>query len=252
MNIQESKTIDEVLATLDLIIEKSIQENNILGVFAYLYRRTTYEVKTEIEKGSFEDNERMAHFDVAFANLYLKAFKGYLENEPICDSWRISFDARNSKLTIMQHLLMGMNAHINYDLGIAASTIMHGKPLKELENDFRKVNAILANLIDEMQRRIGRVSYLMFILDYLGGRRDERIINFNMIKARHQSWEIANELWRIGEEKNHWRKLLLDEEVTNDSAMIKNPPSRILKYSLRVIKTFEHKNVGKIISKLRQ
>ena len=87
----EPKTIDDVLQALDAIIDRSIKENNVLGIFAYLYRRTTFEVKSEIEKGAFEDNERMAAFDVAFANLYLQAFKNYLQQTPVCNSWRISF-----------------------------------------------------------------------------------------------------------------------------------------------------------------
>lgn len=247
----EPKTIDDVLQALDAIIDRSIKENNVLGIFAYLYRRTTFEVKSEIEKGAFEDNERMAAFDVAFANLYLQAFKNYLQQTPVCNSWKISFEARKSNLTIMQHLLMGMNAHINYDLGIAASEIMKGKPIHELENDFRKVNAILAQLIDEMQKRIGRVSYLMFVLDFIGGRQDERLINYNMIKARHESWNIATELWNMKDEHRPARIKLLDEEVKLTSEMIKRPPSIALRLSLKMVKTFEVRNVGKVISRLK-
>ncbi len=247
-----SKTIDEVLNSLDLIIAKSVKENDIRGVFAYLYRRTTFEIKKEIEKGAFEDNRRMEEFDVIFANLYLDAFRGYLENQPICESWKISFEAGNKNVTIFQHLLMGMNAHINYDLGIAASTMMKGKSLHELQKDFDKVNGILANLIDEMQNRIERVSYFMFILDWVAGRSDEHIINYQMIRARHHSWEIANELWKMEEEQIHQRKLQLDLAVKKTSELIKTPNSRILRFSLKLIKAFEHKNVGRVILKLEQ
>ncbi len=252
MVFKESKTIDEVLASLDLIIEKSVKENNTLGIFAYLYRRTTYEIKIQIEKGAFQDNQRMHDFDVSFANLYLDALRGYMEDRPICKSWKISFEAGGKNLTIMQHLLMGMNAHINYDLGIAASNIMKGKHMHDLEKDFRKVNAILATLIDEMQDRIGRVSYLMFIIDWLGGHKDERIINMKMIQARHHSWEVANELWQMEEEEVHKRKMQIDAHVRNTSEMIENPRSKLLKYSWKVIRIFEHRNISKIISILER
>lgn len=249
---QSPETIDEVLHKLDAIIEKSVNENTMFGIFAYLYRRTTFEIKKEIAKGSFEDNPRMEKFDVAFANLYLSAIKAYESQMPVCDSWKISFDSCNSKLSIIQHMLMGMNAHINYDLGIAASTIMHGKNIKSLENDFRKVNEILSKLIDEIQSRISRVSRLMFILDWMGGRYDERIINYRMIKARHDSWEIANELSNLSEIQRVEYKYNLDQEVTNISERIRNPRSRVLRYSLKFIRIFEQKKIGMVISRLQK
>ena len=53
----------------------------------------------------------------------------------------------------MQHLLMGMNAHINLDLGIAASEVAGGNSIHDLKSDFMKVNDILAGLLSEIIKR---------------------------------------------------------------------------------------------------
>ncbi|MCF8368441.1 MAG: DUF5995 family protein [Bacteroidales bacterium] len=123
------KTINQVLDELDKIIEESLLENNYLGIFAYVYRRTTAQIKAEIEMGRFEDNERLQDLDIIFAGLYIDAYKNYGENKPISRAWEIAFNAKNERLTIIQHLLLGMNAHINLDLALAAAKTMKGKPI---------------------------------------------------------------------------------------------------------------------------
>lgn len=247
-----ANTIDEVLEELDAIIDEAIRDNHFTGIFAYLYRRTTFQIKCEIEKGTFEDNARMEEFDVVFANLYLNAFHNYRKSIDICDAWKISFEARNKKLTIMQHLLMGMNAHINYDLGIAASEFMKGKPMEDLHNDFHKINDILAQLIDEIQDRVERVSKLFFILDFLGGRADETIIRFSIRQSREHSWNIANELYGLPEEARIPRMEALDVAVRKKSEYIIQPRPYILNAALWAVRLFEEKNIGTVISRLRE
>ncbi|SDE74174.1 hypothetical protein SAMN04487992_103202 [Cellulophaga baltica] len=57
--MNKPKTIKEVLVVLDTIIEECIAKNSRLGLFAYLYRRTTAEILKEVERGSFEDNAQL-------------------------------------------------------------------------------------------------------------------------------------------------------------------------------------------------
>lgn len=66
-------SIKQVLEQLDFIIEETVNENNHLGVFAYVYRRTTAEIEHAINIGRFDDNARMEKMDVTFANFYIKA-----------------------------------------------------------------------------------------------------------------------------------------------------------------------------------
>jgi hypothetical protein len=246
------KTIDEVLKELDDIIDSSVRDKNYIGIFAYVYRRTTAQIKSDIELGKFENNVRLQNFDIAFANLYLDAYRSYTENKPISKSWEIAFNSKNERLTIIQHLMMGMNAHINLDLAIAASSVMVGKPINELENDFHKVNEVLAGLLNEMQVKIGKVSKLMFLLDWIGKRTDEKIINFSMAQARTNSWRIANELRGLQGEQRQIRIDEADLFVRNISAWIKSPKSKFLKYILKLVSAFEEKNTEIIISKFKE
>src|SRR5205814_2559328 len=118
------QTIDEVIAQLDQIILHARNEHSRLGLFATLYRNVTIRVKEGIAAGAFEDRARMEKLDVTFANGYLAALDSFREHRPLRKCWLVSFQmAGNWPPIILQHLLTGMNAHINFDLGIAAQAV---------------------------------------------------------------------------------------------------------------------------------
>jgi hypothetical protein len=245
------KSIDEVLEKLDLIILDSINDNSYLGIFAYVYRRTTAQIKEAIIDKKFEDDARMELMDVKFANRYIDAYYHFKENGTISRSWLIPFQSGHEKLTIMQHLLLGMNAHINLDLGIAAAEIAPGSAIEGIKNDFMKVNDILESLTQEMQSRVSRISFLMILLDIAGEKNDEVIMNFSIVKAREQAWEFARKLAVMDEQG---RKLLINEVDTIISTLagiIKHPPTIILKFVIKFISFFEMKDVNTIVNRLK-
>ena len=245
------KTINEVLIELDKIVDESIRENNFLGIFAFVYHRVTAQILKEIELKNFENNERMEEFDVKFANLYISAFNDNKIHQRISKSWQISFESGNQNITILQHLIMGMNAHINLDLCLAACKVMDGKPIDDLKNDFNKVSEILYNLTEEMQDRISNVSRLMFLLDWIGKNEDEKAINFLLKETRGQSWRSAKLISELSGEEKDIAIDQLDCTIQKISEVIKNPQSKILKYMLSLIKYFEEKEVNKIINGLK-
>jgi len=107
------QTIDEVIEVLDNIIDDNVLHKNYNAVFAYVYRRTTIEIKKAIERGVFKDAKGMEKFDVYFANLYIKAYYNYREKVPLsiscygsrhkaykwwCNEWLRAFSKNDKKL----------------------------------------------------------------------------------------------------------------------------------------------------------
>ena len=250
--ISRPTTIQEVLHQLDSIIDNAIINNNRIGYFAYLYRRVTAEILKEVQLGNFEDNSRMETFDVTFANYYLDAYNGYINNQTISESWQFAFDAKDDTLTILQHIMLGINTHINLDLSLAASTAMNGLEISDIEKDFNTVNSILGNIVNEMQDRLSSVSPLLFLLDLAGKNTDEEIINFSLKKAREFSWYNANLLWGLGIDHQTNAIHEMDLTVLRLGEFIKNPKSKIVTYALKFIGKFEEQHVGTVISKLRE
>jgi hypothetical protein len=191
----KATTIDDVIEYLDQIIEESKRESSYLGYFPALYRKVTIRVKEGIEKREFEDGPRMERLDVIFANRYLDAYYRYKSDLPVTKSWDFAFEkTKNWWPLTLQHLLWGINAHINLDLGIAAVETMGEKPMSALKSDFDKINEVLAELVEEVQDELCEIWPFLKVLLKLSGKLDDKLINFSMKLARDGAWEFAEEL----------------------------------------------------------
>lgn len=186
------QTIDEVLARLNEIVDVCKKEQNPAGYFAVLYRKVTQEVKKGIEQNQFEDNARMEKLDVHFANRYIDAFTIYRHGGIPTASWKTAFDTKSGM--IMQHILLGINAHINLDLGIASVSAASPYPLHSLENDFNAINNVLGSLVERVKTNIGSVSPLFKWLMPMAKKMDEMLILFSIKTARTGAWQFANTL----------------------------------------------------------
>jgi hypothetical protein len=190
--------IDNVLTSLDGIINDCILRNDPLGYFACLYRKVTADVKAKIELGYFDDNSRMVALDAVFAQRYLDAYNAYQMHQTPSQAWDTAFSyARNHNGIVLQHLLLGINAHINLDLGIAAAQISTGTSIEPLEDDFNKINQILSDLVEDVQNRLSAIwPFLKKILTRTN-QFDDYLIDFSMAIARSGAWEFALELNRM-------------------------------------------------------
>src|SRR5260221_33293 len=162
-----ANNIDEAIQLMEEVIDSSRAGKSRLGYFAALYHRVTTTVKHGIDTGFFDNGDRMAKFDVVFANRYLEALTAYEEGKPCSSSWQLAFEAAETDQPIvLQHLLLGMNAHINLDLGIAAATICPGTEISTLEGDFNKINMVLSSLVGECVTEFDLVEIALQCADF--------------------------------------------------------------------------------------
>lgn len=186
------QTLNEVIAALDTIIADAVAQRSRLGFFAVLYREVTVQVQDGIASNRFEDGARMERLDVLFANRYLLAYENFQNGLPASACWEAAFRAAASwQPLILQHLLLGINAHINLDLGIAAAHTSPGAALPGLKRDFDEINKILASLLDEVQAKLGKLSPWLRWLDVIGWRIDEAAFKFSLKIARREAWKVA-------------------------------------------------------------
>jgi hypothetical protein len=245
-------TLDEVITQLTTIIEDARQRQSRLGYFAALYRLVTINVKAGIEAGRFEDGARMAQLDVAFANRYLDALSAYQQGQPTSACWRVAFDAAAAwRPLILQHLLLGMNAHINFDLGIAAAETSPGASLEASQQDFNEINRILAGLIQVVQVQIGSVSPWIWVLDKIGGRTDEAIVNFSINIARREAWAFAVRLAQTPQSQWPAELKRKDDEITALGRLIQHP-GYLLSTGMLPIRWRESSDVRQVIDVLSQ
>ena len=241
-------TIDEVIFQLEQIIAYCEINNSRAGYFAVLYYKTTCRVKECINNKDFEDSIRMEKLDVAFANYYLSAFYLWLNGKPTPASWKIAFDSFADKSTlVIQHLLLGMNAHINLDLGVATGAIMKGALLEGIHNDFNTINSILASMINNIEDCLTKVNPLMRLLNLKVFKYDEMLVEFSIATARDGAWSFAEEL-SLKENADYDNCVhSRDERIQQLGSSIAKPRGFLLKFIVKLIRLFEKKNVAAII-----
>jgi hypothetical protein len=243
-------TIDEVIDRLTDITASARAHGSRLGYFAALYRTVTIEVKRGIENGKFEDGRRMERLDVIFARRYLDAFDAYRAGRPLPRSWRLSFDAAAGwRPIVLQHLLSGISAHINLDLGIAAATVAPGPSLPSLRRDFDVINGILASLVEGVEKEIASVSPWIRLLLLVGGRTDDVLINFNLTIARGVAWAVAEQLSAVDPRDHEPRIAAFDLAASLVGTAVLHPPL-LTTLGLLVIRGRELSSVAHVIDVL--
>ncbi|MBC2605305.1 DUF5995 family protein [Pelagicoccus albus] len=232
------QTLEQVIDRLDAIVQESVAKSSPLGYFAALYKRVTIEVRDAIERGEFEDPLRMEKLDILFANRYIDAYEARQEGKAHSDSWAFAFEeASDRKLTTLQHLMLGMNAHISLDLGIAAAQAGHSDPLS-LKKDFCHINTILESLIDDTQKRLTRMFRLFGLADRLLGPIDETLSIFSIGYARDKAWTQTLELCLLDDLKQVEHIKARDKAVANFARHISHPPSRLARIILFFVRVF--------------
>jgi hypothetical protein len=195
------KTIDEVIARMDQIVAECKSKSSRIGYFAILYRQVTIRIKNGILNAEFEDNLRMEKLDVLFAKRFIEAYDTYQSGQKPTASWLHAFEATNStKHLVLQHLLLGINSHINLDLGIAAVETVGSGNILALQNDFNKINTVLAELVDGVKNNLGVMSpFFNTIIRFAKGK-EEILVNFSIKVARDGAWRFAQK-YQTAEDK---------------------------------------------------
>jgi hypothetical protein len=190
------ETFAATIGALEDIVDRCAANDDRAGYFAAMYVAVTTTVRDRAAAGRFEDAERMERFVSRFAGRYLDAERTWRTFDDPTEAWQVAFRAAtNWRPIILQHLLLGMNAHINLDLGVtAAGFAADAGVLDAVRVDFDAINDVLAELVDGCQGALGQVSPWLSLVDRLGGPGDEELIRFSLVAARRQAWSVAERL----------------------------------------------------------
>lgn len=189
-------------------------------VFLRCYSMMTANMLQAIVEGQFRDREWVDMLLHRFADYYFDALRMYEEqNEFVPPVWKQVHDAsKECHLHVLQHLLLGINAHINYDLVLAIYDAMvpDWKALSPEARQWRMedhntVNRIIGSTIDAVQDEVvEREAPFMKIVDQLMGRVDEWLLSELISSWRTEVWKESCRMLASAqdEEKESMRKTL--------------------------------------------
>lgn len=251
MNLLQIKSIDDVISELDSIIYETELKNDPLGYFAILYRKVTLKVKEGIATGYFEDGPRMEKLDVIFAKRYVDAYRAWKKNSPVTLSWEKAFSiTQNKNILVFQHLLLGMNAHINLDLGIAAAEISTKDNIHHLKKDFIKINEILSSLVAEVQYSLSTIWPFLKKILAKTGELDDYLVDFSMKVARDGAWNFATHI--INFRVDVWPELSDDRDTrVSEKTRLITEPNKWIQFLFWIIRLGERGTVSEKMNKLK-
>lgn len=179
--------------TIEELRSIALEADDASGHFPAMYARVTERIQRAAADGTFADGAGMERFACAFAGWYLRPRAG---TEPIPGAWRAAWDvAGDRRLLIVQHLLLGINAHVNHDLPQVVVELADERgDLAGLRADFDAVNAVLAATMPDVIRDLGRSSRWVAVAAASGG---GRWFHFSLEAARAQAWGAAERLHRL-------------------------------------------------------
>jgi Family of unknown function (DUF5995) len=221
--------------TLHTLIEIALSAEDARGYFPAMYARVTRRVLDDAAAGRFADAERMQRFVAAFADRYLRA-NAHPTTAPRC--WRAHFDtAGDASLLVVQHLLLGINAHVNYDLApTVAGLVDAGATLASVRPDFDAVNDVLADVYRDLIHDLDRVTKWTGRADAYGG---GRLFRFSLTRARNQAWQAAVRLSALDTAARDDELREIDELVAVVTYLVGHPiaPVRLVLTLLRHLET---------------
>jgi len=150
----------------------------------------------------------------------------------------------------MQHLLLGMNAHINLDLAIAAAEVCPGGAIVGLARDFNEINNVLADLESAVEREVCSLSPWIDRLDHIDPDAGHVIANFSIDKARACSWREATRLAPLDGDARAVAIAALDAEVALLARLVARPIGFVINVNLILVRLREVWDVRRVMTVL--
>jgi uncharacterized protein DUF5995 len=149
-----------------------------------------------LRDGAFADAAWVERWDVAFAQLYLDALAASRRGEQVPGPWAVAFGtaAEQPGYPPLRHVLLGMNAHINYDLPQALLAVISdeefGDPglLAGREADHRRIDDVLS-------ARVGAEDEELKRLETDRSMQDRLLQPLNRVATRRFLTEARTKVW---------------------------------------------------------
>jgi hypothetical protein len=165
------------------------------AIFASVYALTTQRMAESIDANEYTNTDWMKSYQTEFANHYRKALNAYVlqQRSQVPNAWLMAFDAASGGQTlIIQDALLGMNAHINYDLAFAIEKVKITPNTTSRYLDHTRVNAVLSEVGDEIVAALGSLYGASYAaVDAAFGPADELFLAVGMATARQNAWNNA-------------------------------------------------------------
>jgi hypothetical protein len=210
--------------------------------FLGTYLRTTRAVAEAVGRGGFEDAAWVSGWVVDFADRYLAALRAFQAgDDDVPRPWQLAFGAQPG-LPPEAHVLLGMNAHINYDLPpsllamIPPADFADERLLDRRRRDHERIDGVLASRVPAEDVALERAGGRRTPLDRLLAPANRHAARTFLREARRKVWHNAGDLHaaRLSGPEAYARRLAdLEEASARRVADLLRPGPVLLRLAVR-------------------
>ena len=208
--------IDALIGRMESLLGPLESAGDPRRFFHATYLRTTRAVRDALRDGLFADPEWVERWDVAFADLYLLALAagpvgtggpggpgeaGAAGGPGAARPWEVAFRAAREQpgLPPLRHVLLGMNAHVNFDLPqallevISVAEFADPARIAQRQADHQRIDEVLARQVGAEDSELGQLGSRSRADAWLGLANQAATRRF-LREARAKVWVNALEL----------------------------------------------------------
>ena len=191
-----------LVARMETLLDNGPADGDPARFFLATYLRTTRAVAAALAAGRFEDPTWVAAWDVDFAGFYLDALDAHrTAPDAVAAPWRRAF-AADPSYPPEAHVLLGMNAHINFDLPqsliavIPPEDFASASLMQRRRRDHERIDDVLAARVAEEDLALQRAGGRRTWLDHLLAPVNRRASRLFLRESRRKVWANTAALHR--------------------------------------------------------
>lgn len=192
----------DVRSWLTALEQQLLSARDRRGVFVTAYLTITKAVEAQCDAGGFHDPIWVRQYLIAFGALYRDALhhdvlarrsRDSTDITRVPKAWRVAFDAAEARHGwVIQHLMLGVNAHINHDLALALLMAGIDENRASRYADHTAVNQVLERATLALKTEVAlKWAPVLERLNHAAGTLDDDVTEFSIAKARDHAWAMA-------------------------------------------------------------
>ena len=212
----------DVMEQMEVMVAQWKAAGDDKALFLDCYRMMTANVLSAIQTQEFNDTDWVGRLLSHFADYYFEALQEYQRNpESAPQAWQLAHNAAaDPHITALQKLLLGVNAHINYDLVLTLVDLLADEwsqqsPVQRQGRyaDHCQINQIIGQTIDAVQDQVLEPAMpVMALVDSLLGPVDEFLISGLISHWRELVWVNASGLLEMGDAEQRASRIAAIEQ----------------------------------------
>jgi hypothetical protein len=189
-----AEDVDALVRRMTTALDDLTAAGDPARFFLGTYLRITLAVGAAIDAGRFEDPDWVAAWDVDFADLYLDALTAHLRDPATAPHpWRLAFGA-DPGLPPEAHVLLGVNAHINFDQPQSLIRVLPPADMADTEvmarrhRDHGAIDRVLAASVADEDRALQGVGGRRTPLDRAAAPVNRLAVRVFLTESRRKVW----------------------------------------------------------------